>query len=135
MGKIVIRMPADSQELFATAAPKELVLRPDASYLMVGGLGGLGQAVSTWMAEHGAKNLIYLSRSASTTEQDKAFIQELEGYGCGVQMFTGSVSVLADVEKVVENAAKPIAGVMQMSMVLGVCDSKPIGLKRYSLNC
>ena len=120
MGKVVVRMPADPEDLTATATPRELVLRSDASYLMVGGLGGLGQSVSTWMAEHGAKNLIYLSRSAGTTERDKIFIKELEGYGCNVQMFPGSVSVLADVENVVQNAAKPIAGVMQMSMVLRV---------------
>ena len=120
MGKVVVRMPADTEDLTATAAPKELVLRSDASYLMIGGLGGLGQSVSTWMAEHGATNLVYLSRSAGTTERDKAFVKELEGYGCNVQMFAGSVSVLTDVENAVKNAAKPIAGVMQMSMVLRV---------------
>ena len=32
-----------------------------ASYLLIGGLGGLGRAISVWMVEHGAKNLTFLS--------------------------------------------------------------------------
>lgn len=99
MGKIVVRMPADAQGLPATPTSQKLLLRSDASYLMVGGLGSPGQAASTWMAENGAKNLIYLSRSAGTTDRDQAFIMELkEGYGCSVQIFAGSVSVQSDVE-------------------------------------
>jgi hypothetical protein len=87
---------------------------------MIGGLGGLGQAVSTWMVEHGAKHLIYLSRTAGKTERDRAFFKELEAHGCSIQTFPGSVSVLSDVEYAVKNSSKPIAGVMQMSMVLRV---------------
>lgn len=120
MGKIVVKMPVNNTVLPAVPMSKELILRPDASYLMVGGLGGLGQAVSTWMVEHGAKNLIYLSRTAGQTERDAIFIKELEAYGCSVQTFPGSVSKLSDVENVVKNASMPIAGVMQMSMVLRV---------------
>ncbi|CAG8961993.1 hypothetical protein HYFRA_00014100 [Hymenoscyphus fraxineus] len=118
MGKIVVKMPIDKSILPAVPMPKDLILRPDASYLLVGGLGGLGQAVSTWMVENGAKNLIYLSRSAGKTERDQLFIKELEAYGCSVQTFAGSVSELSDVKNVVKNATMPIAGVMQMSMVL-----------------
>ncbi len=33
--------------------------------LLVGGLGGLGRAIASWMAEQGARNLIFLSRSAT----------------------------------------------------------------------
>jgi len=118
MGKIVLRMPLDPEELTGTSATSKLALRPDVSYLMIGGLGGLGQAISTWMAESGAKNLIFLSRSAGKTEAHKSYFKELETMGCSVQAFSGSVSVLADVENVVKNATMPIGGVMQMSMVL-----------------
>ncbi|TVY20219.1 Highly reducing polyketide synthase FUM1 [Lachnellula arida] len=118
MGKIVLKMPLNPEELTGTSTTKKLTLRPDVSYLMIGGLGGLGQAISTWMAESGAKNLIFLSRSAGKTEAHKSYFKELETMGCSVQAFAGSVSVLADVENVVKNATMPIGGVMQMSMVL-----------------
>lgn len=117
IGKIVVAMPEDPKELEVTAVEQELVLRPDASYLLVGGLGGLGRAISTWMVEHGARNIIYLSRSAGKVYH-KAFFRELETQGCSVQAFPGSVSDLDDVKSAVRNSAAPIAGVMHMSMVL-----------------
>ncbi|KAI0840156.1 KR-domain-containing protein [Hypoxylon sp. FL0890] len=40
---------------------------PNASYLAVGGLGGLGRAMIKWMVEKGAKHLILLSRSELVT--------------------------------------------------------------------
>lgn len=120
IGKIVVAMPEDRKGLEVTPVEQELVLRPEASYLLVGGLGGLGRAISTWLVEHRARNIIYLSRSAGESEQDKAFFRELETQGCSVQAFPGSVSNLDDVKSVVKNAAAPIAGVMHMPMILRV---------------
>lgn len=120
IGKIVVTMPENPQELGVTAVKQELYLRPEASYLLVGGLGGLGRAISTWMVERGARNLIFLSRSAGKSDGDRNFFRELKVQGCSVQAFCGSVSCLDDVKRAVENAAAPIAGVMHMSMVLRV---------------
>ena len=58
-------LPQDLRDL--QAKPSRLVratFNPKAAYLLVGGLGGLGRAVSLWMAERGARHLTYLSRSA-----------------------------------------------------------------------
>jgi myxalamid-type polyketide synthase MxaE and MxaD len=38
-------------------------LRPDASYVITGGLGALGLHVARWMAAHGAQDLVLLSRT------------------------------------------------------------------------
>ena len=76
-------MPENPQELEVTAVEQELSLRPEASYLLIGGLGGLGRAISTWLMEHGARNLIYLSRSAGKSNRDRAFFHELEIQGSG----------------------------------------------------
>lgn len=40
-----------------------LALRPDASYLITGGLGALGSRVARWMAGRGARHLVLLSRA------------------------------------------------------------------------
>lgn len=124
IGKIVVTMPKNPQELSITAAKHKLHLRPEASYLLVGGLGGLGRAVSNWMAEHGARNFIFLSRSAGKSDSDRKFFHELEVQGCSVQTFSGSVACLEDVKNAVDNAAGSLAGVMHMSMVLKVRSSK-----------
>ena len=120
IGKIVVAMSEDPKELEVKAVKQELILRHEASYLLVGGLGGLGRAISTWMVERGARNLIYLSRSAGESDADKAFFRELETQGRSVQAFSGSVSSLEDVKSVVRKSAAPIAGVMHMPMVLKV---------------
>ncbi|KAI9658048.1 MAG: Type I Iterative PKS [Bathelium mastoideum] len=118
IGKIVVTMPDNPRDLEVTPIHQEPQLRPNKSYLLVGGLGGLGRAISTWLVERGARNLIYLSRSAGNSEDDRLFIRELAAQGCSVQTFAKSVTSLHDVEYVVKSAAAPIAGVMHMSMVL-----------------
>lgn len=120
IGKIVVTFPEDPLELEATADPKDLVLRPDVSYLSIGGLGGLGRSIASWMVERGARHIIFLSRSAGNVTSEDPFVKELASQGCSVQTFSGSVSNAKDVRKVVASAAKPIAGVLQASMVLSV---------------
>ena len=120
IGKIVVRMATHAHELQSTAKMRNLVLNPDASYMLIGGLGGLGQSISSWMVEKGAKHLVFLSRSAGVSKKDQAFISELTSQNCSVQVFSGSVANLQDVKNAVENAGRSIAGVLQMSMVLKV---------------
>jgi D-arabinose 1-dehydrogenase-like Zn-dependent alcohol dehydrogenase len=64
IGKIVVKMPEDPSELESIASKPTPDFRSDRSYLLIGGLGGLGRSVATWMVENGACNLIFLSRSA-----------------------------------------------------------------------
>lgn len=40
-----------------------VTLRPDASYLVTGGTGSLGLLYARWLAEHGARRIVLLSRS------------------------------------------------------------------------
>ena len=92
---------------------------PGASYLIVGGLGGLGRSVSRWMAMHGARSLIILSRSAGKRAEDADLVHELESLGCRVHMVQGSVTDKNDVLKAINvAAAPPLKGILQMSMVL-----------------
>jgi NAD(P)-dependent dehydrogenase (short-subunit alcohol dehydrogenase family) len=123
MGKIIISMrdaqgniKTDTNTVAQTkAAPS---LDPSGSYLLVGGLGGLGRAVSRWMVEQGARRLVYLSRSAGAyTLDQQSFIKEIQSMGCEVRLIQGSVTSTSDVRKAV--AASPnLKGILQMSMVL-----------------
>ncbi|CAG8974567.1 hypothetical protein HYALB_00004363 [Hymenoscyphus albidus] len=91
-----------------------------ASYLIVGGLGGLGRSIATWMVQHGARRLIFLSRSAGSTADEGDFVRMLEGMGCTVEMVRGSVTNLVDVQRAIDQATPtmPLRGIVQMSMVL-----------------
>ena len=61
-------------------------LRADASYLVTGGLKGLGYEVSRWLAQHGAQELILLGRTRLNESSLLANrISELEEFGVSVQ--------------------------------------------------
>ncbi|OQD86541.1 hypothetical protein PENANT_c007G06237 [Penicillium antarcticum] len=115
MGKILLKMPEDPKHLVCSVATPSLSFSADASYLLVGGLGGLGRLVSTWMVEHGARHLVFLSRSAGKSKDDQTFIHELEVQGCKVICVAGSVTSQEDVNHAVSQCGKLLAGVIQMS--------------------
>ena len=48
-------------------ADSRLPIYEDASYLITGGLGGLGLATALWFIEHGAKHVVLLGRSIETS--------------------------------------------------------------------
>ena len=50
----IVAPPVQAKTVFAA--------RPDRSYLLIGGLGGLGLALATWLAQRGAKHLILSSK-------------------------------------------------------------------------
>lgn len=89
-----------------------------ASYLLVGGLGGLGRAISVWMVQHGARNLIFLSRHAGSGHQDREFVQEIESMGCTVQLVCGDVARQEVVASAVDNTLAPLKGIINLSMIL-----------------
>ncbi|KAL4738753.1 hypothetical protein BDV11DRAFT_215729 [Aspergillus similis] len=118
LGTTVVVIPDEANAVPVLSAHPELKLQPDKAYLLVGGLGGLGQSVSTYLVERGARHLVYLSRNAGAHGRHRQFIHELESQGCSVQAIQGDVAKLADVKTAVEAASRPIAGVLQMAMVL-----------------
>ncbi|KAL4863050.1 hypothetical protein BDV12DRAFT_189962 [Aspergillus spectabilis] len=118
VGKLLAKIPPTAEDLHLAPIEPELKLRENAAYLLVGGLGGLGQSVSKYLVEHGARHLVYLSRNAGESEEHQRFFRELECQGCSVQAIIGDVTKLGDVKKAVQDASLPIAGIFQMAMVL-----------------
>jgi hypothetical protein len=120
MGKILIRIPQDSAKFPTTSNKHHGFLSANVSYLLAGGMGGIGRAAATWMVERGARSLVFLSRSAGKSEDDQRFIRELEDQDCSVICTPGNVTELADVEKAITQCPRPLGGVLQMSGVLQV---------------
>ncbi|KAF2713296.1 hypothetical protein K504DRAFT_398387 [Pleomassaria siparia CBS 279.74] len=122
IGKIVLEIRDSSGKLLVDnvdATKKAGVeLKEAASYLLIGGLGGLGRSISVWMVQHGARNLTFLSRSAGSGAHDADFVRELESMGCTVQLVRGDVTNAEDVTRAVNGVLAPLKGIVQMSMVL-----------------
>ncbi|KAL3473253.1 hypothetical protein BJX99DRAFT_261561 [Aspergillus californicus] len=119
IGTTVVNIPQTPNAIPVALSQPDLKLREDRAYLLVGGLGGLGQSVSTYLVERGARHFIYLSRTAGESEGHRRFFRELESQGCSVLAVQGDVSNLADVRTAVASSSdRPIAGVLHMAMVL-----------------
>ncbi|PVH94007.1 putative FSP1 [Periconia macrospinosa] len=122
LGKVVLR--ADPQDTVRVlACNQNLKLSPFASYLLVGGVGGIGRSVAAWMVEKGARNLILLSRSAGDSPKTGRFITELSGEtGCRVKAISCDVSNQTQLESALQECKRdglpPIRGVVQGAMVL-----------------
>ncbi|KAF5647464.1 polyketide synthase [Fusarium sp. NRRL 52700] len=101
-------------------APPRLQLHADATYLLVGCLGGLGRSLTTWMMKRGARNFAFLSRSGTDSEQAALCVQDLEARGARVQVIRGDVAIKADVEGAVASIPKdtPLRGIVNAAMVL-----------------
>ncbi|KAI0377764.1 putative polyketide synthase [Hypomontagnella monticulosa] len=124
IGKLVIQF-SDSLDLPLAPAIPELKLRADRTYLLVGGMRGIGASIARWMVTHGAKNLLFFSRSAGEKDEDRTLMHELTDMGSQVLTFAGDVTDLAAVRRAVSSVTTPIAGVIQLAMVLadiGVMD-------------
>lgn len=122
IGKIVLEVHDDAGnrmlENVDTTTKIGAGLDGAASYLLVGGLGGLGRTMSVWMAQRGARNFTFLARSAGNGAHDADLVVELESMGCTVQLVRGDVSNPDDVTRAVNTVVAPLRGVVQMSMVL-----------------
>ena len=99
------------------------LLRADSSYLLVGGLGGLGRAIATWMVYHGARNLVFASRSGLAKQSARDLVDELNSNGAKVAVFTCDVSKMEQLDDLLTQIAEtmpPIRGVVQAAMVIKV---------------
>jgi shikimate 5-dehydrogenase len=68
-----VTMPQDPQAFNEIACKKhhpKLDIHPDYSYLLVGGLGGIGRSIARSLALNGAKHLIFISRSGRSSKNE-----------------------------------------------------------------
>lgn len=117
IGKYVVSFPSGNYDLPVLSDPHPPGLLSKASYILAGGLGGLGRAVSNWMAENGAGELVFISRSADLSQHED-FLHELSVQGCKTVCISGSVTNAADVKRAVAACNFPLKGVLQLSAAL-----------------
>lgn len=70
--------------------PRTVSFSPDASYILVGGTGGLGRPMSTWMVEHGTADLTFLSRHAGTDENSLVLFKEPRPWDAACMLYRGA---------------------------------------------
>jgi short-subunit dehydrogenase len=94
--------------------------------MIVGGLGGIGRSIATWMVSRGAKNLVLLSRNTSSLSSDTLqWLQDLrESNDTTIRVEKCDVadeSQLASSLAAIKTDLPPVKGIIHGGMVLRVC--------------
>jgi len=106
------------------------------TYVIAGGTGGLGLAMTEWMVkERGAKNLLLLSRSGLRNEAAAKAVRALTEAGAHVEAPSCDITDAAALKAVLDKYSKlmpPIGGCIQGSMVLRVCSDGNFNLEQLT---
>ncbi|KAJ5307079.1 hypothetical protein N7508_006094 [Penicillium antarcticum] len=98
----------------------QIRFRPDATYFLVGCLGGLGRSLTSWMVQRGARRFAFLSRSGTDKADAADLVRALEGMGVTCQVIRGDVANKENVRAAIQSipASHPVRGVVHAAMVL-----------------
>ena len=96
IGKIILQFHQQDGSLLPSCrqipyVPQCLFLG-DASYVLLGGTGGLGLSIANWMVEHGARHLLLLSRTARVQQEDQLLLDNLLSSQCEVKLQTVDIT-------------------------------------------
>ena len=92
----------------------------EATYLITGGLGGIGRAVATWMAEQGGRHLVLMGRGPASKSAQQT-LDTLRAGGAEVVVARGDVSradQLAAVLESISASMPPLRGVVHAAGIL-----------------
>ncbi|KAK4163727.1 putative polyketide synthase protein [Cladorrhinum sp. PSN259] len=129
MGKlVVVPKHGEANKIRAThptnnKAAINMSLREDATYLVVGGTGGLGRSLAEWMVAQGGKNIVLLSRSGRVEGPLSELVRGLNQTArANVMVKACDVGDQQSVHKlvvgIVADGLPPIRGVIHAGMVL-----------------
>ncbi|KAI0172251.1 putative polyketide synthase [Hypoxylon sp. FL1284] len=91
-----------------------LKFKSDVTYLMIGCLGGLGRQVALWMAQKGAKHMVFVSRSGEDSPAAAATVKILRDRDVNVSVLRADITRREELASAFAqiNPAIPIKGVL-----------------------
>lgn len=113
IGKIVISLHTQG----VSVAPRDrryIAFRPDATYLITGGFGGLGLTLARWIIEHGGRYLVLMGRSGAASEEAQSALEDLQRTGARVVAARADVTSaqqVADVLADIGRTLPPLRGI------------------------
>ena len=108
MGRLVLLHAADFK------------IRPDATYLITGGLGAIRLQSAEWLAERGARHLVLTGRSAPGRHASE-IIDALRNRGLRVEVRACDVARRTEIADVLDESARnmpPLAGILHTAGIL-----------------
>jgi acyl transferase domain-containing protein/aryl carrier-like protein len=119
LGKLVLTVDPEVDVHVPIAS--RVVIRRSGSYLVTGGLGGLGLSVAGWLAAQGAGQVVLLGRGGAASPEQQAAISAIEARGTRVTVARADVAIRSQIEPVLAEIAAskmPLSGVVHAAGVL-----------------
>ena len=114
IGKVVVTFPAGE------ALDETPIVRSSGTYLLTGGLGGIGLQVADWLVGRGARHLVLAGRSGGSAAAAET-IARLEAKGARLEIVAADVAERQDVASVlkrIQDTMPPLTGIVHAAGVL-----------------
>ena len=97
------------------------LLSSDGAYVVIGGLGGLGRYVCSWMVENGAKRIVAISRNGLKTKEAEETFAIINASDASMEVMKADACDRETMKNALVQVrlAGPIKGVVNMAMLLG----------------
>lgn len=118
-GKLALAIREPNVELTCRMSTQAQI-REDATYLIAGGLGGLGLSLAQWMATQGARFIVLASRSQPNA-QAQTVIHDLQTQGITVRTFQVDIANKSNVNSLmgqIQASLPALRGVVHAAAVL-----------------
>lgn len=119
-GKLILSVPRVGHSTVVVPPERARVFRADGSYIVTGGLGGLGLFLAARMGEAGCGRIVLNSRSAPKPAA-MAEIERMRELGTEVEVVTGDIADAGTVDRLVAEATAsglPVRGVLHAAAVV-----------------
>ncbi|KAK4060196.1 uncharacterized protein Triagg1_10858 [Trichoderma aggressivum f. europaeum] len=97
-------------------------LESGGTYLLTGGLGGLGRSIAELLVSNGARHLAFVSRSGASSDVMKAFLKDLQSRDIDARAFSVDICDKLELDCLIKDVISldmpPIRGVFQCAAVL-----------------
>jgi hypothetical protein len=128
-GKVLVHCNDQSEVMILPLKPARLQLNLEGTYVLAGGLVSLGLDIAELLFEHGAGNIIFLSRTGGSIDSQER-LAAFQRQGHRAEHFQCDITCAADVRNVSDTMATSrcsIKGLIQCAMVLedGIFETMP----------
>jgi phthiocerol/phenolphthiocerol synthesis type-I polyketide synthase C len=122
IGKVVVTFAPDFDPLGEPLAERPPIAKPDATYVVTGGLSGFGLRTAWWLVRHGARHLALLTRRGETaTPEAGAILDEFAAAGVSIMAPACDVAdatALRDTLALIDRQMPPLRGIVHAAMVI-----------------
>lgn len=121
-GKLVLEAPPTLRASGLSIADRRPYLDPDATYLVTGGLGGIGLHVLSYLVVSGARHLTLMDRDPQRRRSVEWIRQEsylsMIDFDYEMEIVTADVACEEDVRRCIAGLSRPLKGVFHLAGVI-----------------